>query len=94
MKYPNKSAKTNLSSKKINTIAPEYKRLLEIVLESLRERIDAHPFFRTLLQMPKHISRMIVKIAINTIGLTGANTDNKDTNNMLLVFISVNDMPR
>jgi hypothetical protein len=37
---------------------------------------------------------MIVKTAINTIGLTGANTDNKETKNRDLVFISVNDMPR
>jgi hypothetical protein len=68
MKYPNKSLRTNFSSKKINTIAPLYKRLLEIVLDNLRERIDAHPFFFTLLHTPKHISKMIVNTAIKTIG--------------------------
>ena len=64
-----------------------------MVLESLRERIDAHPFFTTLLQMPKPISRMIVKIAIKTIGLTGANTVIIETRKRDLVFIRVDDMP-
>jgi hypothetical protein len=58
------------------------------VLDSLRERIDAHPFFFTLLQMPKAISRMIVKIAISTIGLTGASRVNiEKANSRSLVFI-------
>lgn len=77
------------SSKKINTIAPVYNRLLEIVLESLRERIDAHPFFFTLRQMPKNISRMIVATAISTIGLTGANTETIETRRRDLVFILI-----
>ena len=64
-----------------------------MVLESLRERIDAHPFFRTLLQMPKAISKMIVKIAIKTIGLTGAKTVIIETRKRDLVFIRINDMP-
>jgi hypothetical protein len=83
----------NFSSRNINTIAPLYKRLLEIVFESLRERIDAHPFFRTLLQMPKAISRIIVNMAKSTIGLTGANTVIIETRKRDLVFIRVNDMP-
>lgn len=64
-----------------------------MVLESLRERIDAHPFFRTLLQIPKHISKIIVATAISTIGLTGANTDNIETSKRDLVFIIVKDVP-
>ena len=84
----------NFSSKKINTIAPLYKRLLEMVLDSLRERIDAHPFLRTLRQMPKAISRIIVNTAKSTIGLTGANTLNIDTSKRDLVFILINNVPR
>lgn len=93
IKYPNKSDITNFSSKKINTIAPLYKRLLEIVLDSLRERMDDHPFFFTLLHMPKHISKMIVATAKSTIGLTGANTLNIETMIRDLVFISVKNVP-
>jgi hypothetical protein len=59
-----------------------------MVLDSLRERIDAHPFFFTLRQIPKAISRMIVKIAISTIGLTGAiKVQIENTNKVSLVFI-------
>jgi hypothetical protein len=59
-----------------------------MVLDNLRERIEAHPFFFTLLQMPNAISRMIVKIAISTIGLTGAiSVHNENTNKVSLVFI-------
>ena len=65
-----------------------------MVLESLRERIDAHPFFFTLRQMPKNISRMIVATAISTIGLTGANTDTIETRRRDLVFILIEDMIR
>jgi hypothetical protein len=43
--------------------------------------------------MPKHISKMIVKIAIKTIGLTGANTVIIETRKRDLVFIRINDMP-
>jgi hypothetical protein len=64
------------------------------VLESLRERIDAHPFLRTLRQMPKNISRIIVATAISTIGLTGANTDIIETRRRDLVFILIEDMIR
>jgi hypothetical protein len=64
-----------------------------MVFESLRERIDAHPFLRTLLQMPKNISRTIVAIAINTIGLTGANTDTIEIRRRDLVFILIYDVP-
>ena len=65
-----------------------------MVFDSLRERIDVHPFFRTLRQIPKYISRMIVAIAKRTIGLTGANTDNIETIKIVLVFISVKNVPR
>ena len=64
-----------------------------MVLESLRDRIDDHPFLRTLRQIPKHISRMIVATAISTIGLTGANTDTIETSRRDLVFIIFNNMP-
>jgi hypothetical protein len=64
-----------------------------MVFESLRERIDAHPFFFTLLQMPKNISRTIVAIAIKTIGLTGANTDTIEISKSDLVFILIYYMP-
>ena len=65
-----------------------------MVLESLRERIDAHPFLRTLRQMPKNISRIIVATAISTIGFTGANTDTIETRRRDLVFILIEDMIR
>jgi hypothetical protein len=65
-----------------------------MVLESLRERIDAHPFLRTLRQIPKNISSIIVAIAIKTIGLTGANTDTIETRRRDLVFILIEDMIR
>jgi hypothetical protein len=59
-----------------------------MVLDSLRDRIDAHPFFFTLRQIPKAISRMIVKIAISTIGFTGAiKVQIENTNKVSLVFI-------
>ena len=59
-----------------------------MVLDNLRERIEAHPFFFTLLQMPKAMSKMIVAIAISTIGLTGAiSVNNENTNKVSLVFI-------
>jgi hypothetical protein len=64
-----------------------------MVFESLRERIDAHPFFFTLRQMPKNISRTIVAIAIKTIGLTGANTDTIEISRRDLVFILIYYMP-
>ena len=80
IKCPRMSATTNFSSKKMNTIAPEYKRLFEMVCESLRERMEDQPFFFTLRQIPKHVSKMIDKIATKTNGFTGAkiaNVDNK-----------------
>jgi hypothetical protein len=78
----------NFSRRKINTIAPEYKRLLEIVFESLRELIEHHPFFFTLRHTPNPISKMIVATAIRTIGFTGASTANiENTNNKDLDFI-------
>ena len=64
-----------------------------MVFESLRERIDAHPFLRILRQMPKNISRMIVATAISTIGLTGADTDTIETRRRDLVFIIFNNVP-
>ena len=64
-----------------------------MVFESLRERIDANPFFFTLRQMPKAISRIIVNMAKSTIGLTGAKTVIIETRKRDLVFIRVNDMP-
>jgi hypothetical protein len=89
MKCPNKSATTYFSSRKINTIAPLYKRLLEIVCESLRERIDAHPFFFTLLHIPKAVSKMINKTAIITKGFIGAkivSTEKANIDNLVFIF--------
>jgi hypothetical protein len=68
------SATTYFSSKNINTIAPEYKRLLLIVWLKRLERIEAQPLFFTLRQIPKHVSKIIARIAIKTSGLTGAKT--------------------
>ncbi len=79
IKCPRMSATTNFSSKKMNTIAPEYKRLFEMVCESLRERIEVQPFFLTLRQIPKHVSKMIAKIATKTNGFTGAKIANVDS---------------
>ena len=75
MNWPKISATTNFSSKKINTIAPEYKRLLLIVWLRRRDRIEDQPPFLTLRQIPKDVSKMIDKIAISTRGVTGAKTD-------------------
>ena len=72
--WPSMSATTYFSSKNINTIAPEYKRLLLIVWLKRLERIEVHPFFFTLHQMPKVVSNIIARIAIKTSGLTGAKT--------------------
>ena len=43
-----------------------------MVSESLRERIEDHPFFLTERQIPKHVSNTIDSTAINTNGETGA----------------------
>jgi uncharacterized membrane protein len=86
MKCPKISLITNFSKKNINTIAPLYKRLLEIVCESLRERI-LFPFFQ-LRQTPKQVSKIIAITAINTSGLIGVNIEKKDrSKRVILVFI-------
>lgn len=72
MKWPRMSATTNFSRRNINTIAPEYRRLLLIVWLKRLERIEDQPDFLTLRQIPKHVSKMIAKTAIKTSGLTGA----------------------
>lgn len=77
MNWPKMSATTNFSSRKINTIAPEYKRLLLIVWLRRRDLIETQPPFLTLRQIPKHVSKTIERTAIKTSGVTGAKTDNK-----------------
>ena len=71
MKCAKISAITYFSNKNTKTIAPEYKSVLEIVCESLRERIDFHPPFLTERQIPKHVSKIIAKTAMITKGFTG-----------------------
>ena len=74
--WPRMSATTNFSSRKINTIAPEYSRLLLIVWLRRLDLIETQPPFLTLRQIPKHVSRTIERIATKTSGVTGAKTDN------------------
>jgi hypothetical protein len=58
------------------------------VRASPRERIDRQPFKRTLRQTPKHKSSQMNAIAINTIGLTGAKIESKESAKIeILVFI-------
>ena len=88
MKCARISAITYFSNRNTKTIAPLYKSVLEIVCESLRERMDFHPDFLTLLQMPKQVSKMIAKIATITSGLTGVKiVSTEKTNSESLVFI-------
>ena len=50
--------------------------------------MDRQPFKRTLRQTPKHKSNQINAIAINTIGLTGAKIESKESAKIeILVFI-------
>lgn len=87
IKCPKISLITNFSKQKINTIDPLYNKLLEIVCESLRERI-LFPFF-TLRHIPKHVSKIIAVIPIKTSGLIGDKTENKDSSKIdILVFIN------
>jgi hypothetical protein len=58
------------------------------VCDSLRERIDFHPLFRTERQIPKHVSKMIDIIAMITKGEMGAKTVQRENKIMeILVFI-------
>lgn len=84
------SATTNFSIKKMNTIAPEYSKDLEIVCESLRDLIEDQPFFFTLRQIPKHVSKIIAKTATKISGLTGdkiASVDNRNTDSLDFIRI-------
>ena len=88
MKCARISAITYFSNRNTKTIVPLYKSVLEIVCESLRERIDFHPDFLTLLQMPKQVSKMIAKIATITSGFIGVKiVSTEKTNSESLVFI-------
>jgi hypothetical protein len=85
IKCPKISLITNFSNKNTNTIAPLYKRLLEIVCESLRERI-LFPFFQ-LRQIPKQVSKIIEVTANKTKGFIGAKIVSGASRNNLVFII-------